>query len=93
MENSKTQYSPGDMEKCLKLLALLNDINSAHEIVPYNTFYIHELTEHLDLHEDYRNWVEDREVGAAANCCYFNIESLTHSYKIVVTFNLLQIKE
>ena len=51
------------MEKCLKVLALLNEINSSKEIVPYNVFYIHELTDQLDLEEDYRNWIEHREVG------------------------------
>ena len=50
------------MEKCLKVLALLNEINSSKEIVPYNAFYIHELTDQLDLEEDYRNWIEHREV-------------------------------
>jgi hypothetical protein len=51
------------MEKCLKVLALLNDVNSSKEIVPYNAFYIHELTDQLDLEEDYRNWIEHREVA------------------------------
>ena len=50
------------MEKCLKVLALLNDVNSTKEIVAYNVFYIHELTDQLDLEEDYRNWIEHREV-------------------------------
>ncbi|KAL5262692.1 hypothetical protein ACHWQZ_G008179 [Mnemiopsis leidyi] len=59
VENTKRLKN---MEKCLKVLALLNEINSSKEIVPYNVFYIHELTDQLDLEEDYRNWIEHREV-------------------------------
>ena len=69
------------MEKCLKVLALLNEINSSKEIVPYNAFYIHELTDQLDLEEDYRNWIEHREVCTVVIFCrHFvnsNMENIT----------------
>ena len=51
------------MEVCLKVLRMLSEINAVHEIVPYNTFYIHELADQLDLEEDYRNWKEGRDVS------------------------------
>ena len=72
------------MEKCLKVLALLNDVNSTKEIVAYNVFYIHELTDQLDLEEDYRNWIEHREV------C---LQSTTDGFEIRRTRNDLHFKK
>ena len=70
------------MEKCLKVLALLNEVNSNKEIVPYNAFYIHELTDQLDLEEDYRNWIEHREV--AYNVCdHLAVFFISHKDNVV----------
>ena len=70
------------MEKCLKVLALLNEVNSNKEIVPYNAFYIHELTDQLDLEEVYRNWIEHREVVFCKNPFVYTAEAKAKLLKI-----------
>ncbi|XP_019887375.1 probable E3 ubiquitin-protein ligase HERC4 isoform X1 [Ooceraea biroi] len=66
----------------LEMLSILNKRNNADDrIVPHETFYMPEITEYIDIHHDYLNWLMDelyyRKIYLCNYAFIFDVEAKT----------------